>query len=193
MKTSVVGINKMKGISAKLYEFKCHILITILIIVIFIAVVVILKQFVSNPADELPCTYFESINITDGVMQPNGDITYKNNVYSKNQYAKVNTVLSKDQNLNGEFIKVPSYYRGCLCNRKKCMRICCNPECDRDYENDLEMALSANFSTLVRYNFTFINDGLESGMFMYEKPINITSVCNQNEKKERKNKNHAFD
>lgn len=186
MKTSVLGVNKMMDVWAKLREFIFHILITILIIVIFIAVVVVLKHFALNPADELPCKYFESINITDGVAQPNGDIIYKNIVYSTDQYAEVNTVLSYDSDSVGEFIKVSPYYRGCLCNRKKCMRICCKPECDRDYDNDLAVALSTTFPTLVHNNFTFISEKPGSGLLQYEKPMNITNVCNQNENKEKK-------
>lgn len=189
MKTSV-GVNKMMGVWAKLREFKFHILITILIIVIFIAVVVVLKQFALNPADKLPCTYFESINITDGVRQPNGDIIHKNIVYPKDQYAEVNTVLVDvyDNNTskgNSEFIKVPSYYRGCLCNRKKCMRICCQPECDRDYENDLEVALSTTFPKLLNNHFTFTNEKPGSSLLPYDEPVNITNVCNQNGNKEK--------
>lgn len=70
---------------------------------------------------ELPCHFLESVNITDGTQQSDGSIIYMGNQFTKNQYTKINYILE-----NGEKrIIVQPYLRGCLCNQKPCIRLCC--------------------------------------------------------------------
>lgn len=70
---------------------------------------------------DLPCNFLDSVNITDGVRLKNNRILYNGVEYPQNQYAKVNYTLK-----NGN-ISEPSepYIRGCLCNIKRCIRLCC--------------------------------------------------------------------
>lgn len=162
-------------------QYTFHILIALFILGIFIAIVIILKQFDLNPASELPCDYFDSINITDGEHQ-NGDIIYKNVTYPKDQYAKVTTVLGYGKNKKGEFIKVPPYYRGCLCNRKKCVRLCCRDGClNHDFEIDFEVELRKHkFTTLINNDFNFITESCGKLLTGFNgTKLSITNVRNR--------------
>lgn len=71
----------------------------------------------------LPCDYLDSINITDGTLQPDTSVTYNNITYPPDQYFDIDYVL---RNGSKTHIKVQSSYRrGCLCNIKPCVRLCC--------------------------------------------------------------------
>lgn len=70
---------------------------------------------------DLPCEFLESINITAGVRHTNKSIVYQGVEYPKNQYAEVNYILEN----GSEKIPTTPYFRGCLCNIKKCIRLCC--------------------------------------------------------------------
>lgn len=70
---------------------------------------------------DLPCKYLDSINITDGVRQHDDSIVYDNIIFPKDQYTKVNYKLEKGE----ERVTVDPYIRGCLCNKKPCIRLCC--------------------------------------------------------------------
>lgn len=70
---------------------------------------------------DLPCDFLDAINITDGVRLENGIILHDGVQYPKDQYAEVNYILEN----GGTRVPVKSYMRGCLCNIKKCIRLCC--------------------------------------------------------------------
>lgn len=70
---------------------------------------------------ELPCHFFDSINITDGTLHPNKSITFDGIEFPPDQYAKVNHYL--DNELERQIVK--PYVRGCVCNIRSCIRLCC--------------------------------------------------------------------
>lgn len=74
-----------------------------------------------NYAEELPCKFLDSINITDGAVQPNKSIIYDGVEFSPADYAQV------DYTLNRGVVRISaeSHIRGCLCNRRPCVRFCC--------------------------------------------------------------------
>lgn len=70
---------------------------------------------------ELPCHFYDSINITDGVHHANQSITFHGIEYPPEQYVEVNYIL-----INGARpVKVTPYIRGCLCSIRACVRLCC--------------------------------------------------------------------
>ncbi|XP_031622142.1 G-protein coupled receptor Mth2-like [Contarinia nasturtii] len=70
---------------------------------------------------DLPCKYLDSINITDGIRQHDDSILYNGITFPKDQYTKVNYKLEKGE----ERVFVEPYIRGCVCNKKPCIRLCC--------------------------------------------------------------------
>lgn len=70
---------------------------------------------------ELPCNFFDSVNITSGNELSNKSIMFDGIEYPEGQYAKLNYVL----NDGTAPTSVHSHIRGCLCNRKPCIRLCC--------------------------------------------------------------------
>lgn len=79
--------------------------------------------------DRLPCKFSESINITDSVSDENGLIVFDHMEFPKGTYATVAYTLqitNKDD--FDEFTRKPTskYVRGCVCNRKSCIRFCCS-------------------------------------------------------------------
>lgn len=72
-------------------------------------------------ARELPCQYLDSVNITAGAQQKDGSIMYNGIRFTKDQYTKINYILENGH----ERVTVPPYLRGCLCNHRACIRLCC--------------------------------------------------------------------
>lgn len=70
---------------------------------------------------ELPCRFLDSIDITDGALQNDKSIVFNNITYTKDQYATINYIMENGTNR----IAVDPYIRGCICNRKACIRLCC--------------------------------------------------------------------
>lgn len=68
----------------------------------------------------LPCEFIDSVNITDGVFQPNNSIIFNGIEFTQDQYAEINYIL-KDNKMH----RVEPYRRGCPCKRKPCIRLCC--------------------------------------------------------------------
>lgn len=70
---------------------------------------------------ELPCHFLDSINITDGALQSDNSIIFRDTKFVENQYARINYILDNGTNP----IPVEPYLRGCLCNIRSCIRLCC--------------------------------------------------------------------
>lgn len=68
----------------------------------------------------LPCEFLDSMNISDGVFRSNRTIVYKDLEFPQGQYAKINYTYD-----GIERATVAPYMRGCICNRKSCIRLCC--------------------------------------------------------------------
>ena len=71
--------------------------------------------------NELPCEFQDSINITNGKVLPDGSILYNGIQYNKQQFDTVNYRLIN----NVKRVKVDAHLRGCPCNIKPCIRLCC--------------------------------------------------------------------
>lgn len=71
----------------------------------------------------LPCNFHDSINITDGLLDADKAIQFNGIIFPKDQYAEVDYIL-----VNGtQRIETNSHLRGCPCNIKTCIRLCCPP------------------------------------------------------------------
>ncbi|XP_055688325.1 G-protein coupled receptor Mth2-like isoform X2 [Lutzomyia longipalpis] len=70
----------------------------------------------------VPCPYFDTINITGGVYDANGNILFDGILYQPDQYG------TYDYEMVNRTLKFPveSHIRGCICNIKgNCVKYCC--------------------------------------------------------------------
>lgn len=68
-----------------------------------------------------PCSAHDSINITDGIKYPNGNIEYDDIVYTPDLYG-----IYEYEYLNSTFKNiVEPHFRGCICLLKSCIQFCC--------------------------------------------------------------------
>lgn len=73
---------------------------------------------------DLPCDFHDSINITDGLLDADDSIHFNGITFPRGQYTEMDYIL-----VNGtEYTAVNSHIRGCPCNVKTCIRLCCPPE-----------------------------------------------------------------
>lgn len=68
-----------------------------------------------------PCSFMDTVNITGGHEDQNGNFHYKGTVFKKGLFAEYNYVI---ENLT-EVVKVDTHVRGCICGMKPCIRLCC--------------------------------------------------------------------
>ena len=69
----------------------------------------------------LHCHFHDSVNVSDGVELPNGNIVFDGIEYSEDQYSEIDYILVNGFNR----IDVDPHIRGCTCNLKPCLRLCC--------------------------------------------------------------------
>lgn len=69
---------------------------------------------------DLPCDFLDSMNITDGKHYSNRTISYLNYTFPFGQYAQINYTFDNKM----KRLSVVPYTRGCICNRKPCIRFC---------------------------------------------------------------------
>lgn len=94
---------------------------------------ILLNAIVSVCSSNLPCHYFESINITSDIwqdqqqqwqqVQNRTSIIFDDIEFPSNQYAIVD--YTED---DGRRNITQPHLRGCLCNLKPCARLCCSNE-----------------------------------------------------------------
>lgn len=77
--------------------------------------------FYINNNNVLPCDFQDSINITNGHVQSDGAIVFDGTTYSKEQFATINYL----QTYENKRINVEPHLRGCPCNVRPCIRLCC--------------------------------------------------------------------
>lgn len=76
----------------------------------------------SNVLNEGPCNYMDTINITkDGWIDINQDFHFNDIIFKRGTYAEYNYIF---ENMT-EKILVEPHFRGCICEYKPCIRICC--------------------------------------------------------------------
>lgn len=73
---------------------------------------------VGSMSTELPCHFLDSINITNGTVQPNKSIIFDGTVFPEGQYYILNEESENET--------VQLHLRGCICNFKPCIRFCCS-------------------------------------------------------------------
>lgn len=78
-----------------------------------------------------PCNFLDTINITNGVHQPNESIIYDETEYPKEQYASWNYILENEIRR-----PVKTHIRGCICNLMPCIRLCCPFGYSHEFHND---------------------------------------------------------
>lgn len=76
---------------------------------------------IESQSNKLPCNFTDSVNITAGTFLPNKAILFNDVEFAEEQYAELNYIESND----GIKVSVDPHIRGCLCDRKSCLRLCC--------------------------------------------------------------------
>lgn len=92
-----------------------------LIVVVIIGLISLDCSNGSSIGRELPCHFLDSINITGGALQSDNSIIFRDTKFTENQYSRIDYILDNETNQ----IPVEPYLRGCLCNIKPCIRLCC--------------------------------------------------------------------
>lgn len=134
-----------------LKKYFFYILSAVLAFTLYITLVVIVERQDLNTANDLPCEYFDSMNITGG-LQLRNDYIFQNLVFPKGRYATVNSKLEFSQaNDSAKFVRVSSYQRGCLNETKKYIRLCSEDVYD---SSDFDFVYSKLQSELNRWNLT---------------------------------------
>lgn len=71
-----------------------------------------------------PCNFLDTVNITSGHFDQNGNYHHKGTVFKKGMFAEYNYVV---ENVT-QMVKVEPHIRGCICDLKPCIRLCCIEE-----------------------------------------------------------------
>ncbi|XP_055295019.1 G-protein coupled receptor Mth2-like isoform X2 [Sitodiplosis mosellana] len=134
---------------------------------------IILIGLTSVDCSKLPCYFFDSINITDGIHQPNGSILFDGIDFQYDQYAVLSYIID-----NGEKKASKPHFRGCLCNIKPCFRLCCSDKLIKDttinLDNNCNEELTQMEGEVMDEKHKFIN------LFLAEQPINVKNkTCKQ--------------
>lgn len=136
-------------------------------------ILIILIGVVSIDCSKLPCYFFDSINITDGIHQPNGSILFDGIEFSYDQYAVLSYIID-----NGERKPSKPHFRGCLCNIKPCFRLCCSDKLIKyttiNLDDNCNEELTQMEGEVFDEKHKFIN------LFLAEQPINVKNkTCKQ--------------
>ena len=141
---------------------------------------------------KLPCDFLDSMNISDGKLYLNRTIVYKDLEFPLGQYAKINYTIDNGM----ERMTVAPYLRGCISNRKPCIRLCCpfgsvqvkSRQCQPNeiassikvFSEKYQDALNHNDDTLkiepVR-QFTYIHDYPPCKRLNHKTQYIISAVC----------------
>lgn len=80
-----------------------------------------LSMSLSVASRVLPCHILDSVDISDGIQQPDGSLLFGGVMYPRDQYATVDYTMENGLKLYDDI----SHIRGCACHIKPCIRICC--------------------------------------------------------------------
>lgn len=69
----------------------------------------------------IPCEFYDSTVIEGGRRLSNGSIKHNGVMYNPDQYGSIDYSITDDF----EKVSVKNHIRGCVCNIKKCIRLCC--------------------------------------------------------------------
>lgn len=124
---------------------------------------------------KLPCHFYDSINITNGVRHSNNSITFNGIEYPPDQYSE----MTYDLINNIESIKVHTYIRGCLCAVRSCIRLCCpfGSFVDEMMENGIKCRTN---DTAKKVKFKVIDSNNQTKLnYLNEHFVHIDRICNQ--------------
>lgn len=68
----------------------------------------------------LPCDFQDSVNITGGPIKADGSVLFNGINYSKEQFGTFYSSVNRTK-----LVAVDAHLRGCPCNMKPCLRLCC--------------------------------------------------------------------
>lgn len=157
---------------------------SIIYLITLVIGVIVLFAVNYNEYDELPCEYLDSINITGGMLQADESIVFNGITFSKDQYTRVDFILKNGQ--TREIVK--PYYRGCVCNRKSCVRLCCplgsfykNGSCQSHQQVRLlkTQVLDEHMQTksmILDNHFAYVNDRPCNQRYLADSTFQITYV-----------------
>lgn len=160
---------------------------TLLILSLVLSICVLWGDVVSASV-ELSCKYSDSINITGGDHHDNGSIVFKSTEFRQEHYAKINYIME-----NGENVTVETYYRGCICNIKKCIRLCCpigysvddeggfhnhdKPKTIDEINQEVQFhKINSNDKYIFEYVVDEFNESMKEGLFYAEDTYQIDDV-----------------
>lgn len=69
-----------------------------------------------------PCEFRDSVNISSGFEDRDGNYLHDNTVYPRGSFATYNYTIEKFTNKK---VSVDPHVRGCICTLKTCIRFCC--------------------------------------------------------------------
>lgn len=68
----------------------------------------------------LPCKFEDSINITGGTILPDNSVLFDGIKYSSENFGTFHSTVNRTSQIN-----VVAHLRGCPCNIRPCLRLCC--------------------------------------------------------------------
>lgn len=114
-------------------------------------------NFYQDEEEFIPCSHFNSINITDGIFNTNLSITHNGITYSPEQFRTYDYIYQNHR------IKIPTerHIRGCICYYRKCVRACCLPH--HQLENGYCIYYnSSHFANSSSFNVRLLDNGKET-------------------------------
>lgn len=133
-------------------------------------------NFIDN---NLPCKFMQSIDITGEIVHPNGSIFFDYMEFPIGTYANVSYKIQSElirpfpgcnyEEYHYKRIPTKAHLRGCVCNRKSCIRFCCkksyqifkNGKCIDDHYKNVQLPmLDKNghfFSGNLKDHFYYVN------------------------------------
>lgn len=86
---------------------------------IFIIMIILKSIRASLIGEKVPCHLLDSINITDGTLQPDNSVLFNGIKFPKGHYATVKHIVEGKERF------VEPHMRGCPCFDIPCLRLCC--------------------------------------------------------------------
>lgn len=83
-------------------------------------------DFYEEQKDNFPCSFLETINITGGIRNSDGSMSYDDIRFSENHYKEYGYIYKDYEHKQA----VGKHIRGCICLYKICIRSCCRNEED---------------------------------------------------------------
>jgi G protein-coupled receptor Mth (Methuselah protein) len=88
---------------------------------------------------DLPCDFRETVNISSGYQDKQGNFHHDGTVYTKGSFAEYDYIVV---NLKNDTVPAEPHIRGCICFFKPCFRVCC-----RGDERNCEKPKKLSFPT----------------------------------------------